>query len=143
MHYNFRKDLEEGQKVEQEVAEKLKNERGALNIKFNKTKEYDISCWMPEWGEILIEVKYDKMSEKTGNIGIEYEDRNKSSGINVTTADKWIIKTGDDFLVIDVPVLKQLIKDSKYFKDVSGGDVRRTKMYLFKKILFKEYCEKL
>lgn len=62
-----------------------------------------------------IEVKYDKLAYKTGNIAIEYESRQKPSGISITKSDYYcyvIANTvcDDIFILIEVEKLKKLCR---------------------------------
>ena len=59
--------------------------------------DYDI--WVPELHK-SVEVKYDKRSETTGNILIEYEKNNKPGDILTTKANYWCIHTSTGFLWI-------------------------------------------
>ena len=59
--------------------------------------DYDI--WVQELHK-SVEVKYDKRSETTGNIIIEYEKNNKPGDILTTKANYWCIHTSTGFLWI-------------------------------------------
>ena len=77
-----------------------------------------------------IEIKDDsKHSAKTGNVFIEYESRNKPSGIATTQADYWAIKTSEySFVTIKTNKLKEIAR--KYIgtnRDVLGGDNNTSK----------------
>ena len=69
------------------------------------------------------------------NIAIEFECRNKPSGIMITEADIYayfIIKPNDlfDLYLIPVEDLKKMITEKKYKRLVNGGDGYLSKMYL-------------
>jgi hypothetical protein len=69
-----------------------------------------------------IEVKYDRMTRKTGNVYIEYESRNKPSGIRTTQADYWTYFVHDDeCFTISVKRLKVKLAKLKPPK-IPGGD---------------------
>ena len=104
-----------------------------------------------------IEVKSERdMWMKTGNICIEYESWNKPSGIKATESDYWFhnLCIGDNeycTLVFETDVLRTIVNNLDYFKTVSGGDNKASKMYLvnlqklFSKDVikaFKEYDKK-
>jgi|TARA_R100000234_G_scaffold117760_1_gene96810 hypothetical protein len=104
-----------------------------------------------------IEVKSERdMWMKTGNICIEYESWNKPSGIKATESDYWFhnLCIGDNeycTLVFKTDVLRTIVNNLDYFKTVSGGDNKASKMYLvnlqklFSKDVikaFKEYDKK-
>ena len=109
MEYNsdFRYDLKEG---------KLKGE-----TKFHKILS-----------DSTIEVKYDRMTRKTGNVYIEYESRGKASGIRTTEADYWTYFTHDDeCFTISTKKLKEKIIKLKP-KRVPGGDNNSSMGFLIK-----------
>ena len=81
-----------------------------------------------------IEVKYDRIAYKTGNVFIEYESRNKPSGIATTDADYWIYKLEKTECAIVLPVaylkekLREYYKQKKYL--MNGGDDNTSKGFL-------------
>ena len=81
-----------------------------------------------------IEVKNDRLIHKTGNLFIEYESRNKPSGLAITTADYWIYRMSelDSALTLPVNSLKDVcrlyFKQNKYLK--VGGDNNTSKAFL-------------
>lgn len=87
----FQDDLERGVAVEDDLLQRLRaifpNARRAEGLH----PEWDIE--IPELGK-TVEVKYDPMSQKTGNIVIEYY-HNKPSAFSVSIADYWVIVTGN------------------------------------------------
>ena len=64
----------------------------------------------------LLEVKNDRMIHKTGNLFIEYESRDKPSGLATTTADYWIYRMSelDSSLILPTKALKEVCR--VYFK---------------------------
>jgi len=77
-----------------------------------------------------IEIKDDsKHSARTGNVFIEYESRNKPSGIATTQADYWAIKTSEhSFITISTKKLKEIARS--YIgtdRDILGGDNNTSK----------------
>jgi len=65
-----------------------------------------------------IEIKYDLLASKTGNIAIEYECRNKASGISITESDYYCYiiantKCDDIYILIETNKLKELCR--KYY----------------------------
>lgn len=101
-------DLKYGQIHEQGVADMLQNSR--------------------------IEVKTERgLWTKTGNIVIEFESRNKPSGIQTTEADYWfhnLEKNGEVIgtIVLPVKVLREYIKTNMP-SVVSGGDNYTSRLY--------------
>lgn len=82
----------------------------------------------------LIEVKNDRMIHKTGNLFIEYESRDKPSGLATTTADYWIYRMSelDSSLIFPTKALKDVCR--VYFKQnlflKNGGDNNSSKGFL-------------
>jgi len=94
MNFNndFKYDLQIGQIAEKKLADIFQNKK--------------------------IEVKYDKIASRTGNIAIEYESRGKPSGITITEAEYYCYviadtKCDDIYLLIAVDKLKKVCR--KYF----------------------------
>lgn len=81
-----------------------------------------------------VEVKHDRIAHKTGNVFIEYESRNKPSGIATTDADYWVYKLEQTECAIILPVsylkgmLRECFKQGKYMMD--GGDNNTSKGFL-------------
>jgi hypothetical protein len=112
-HYNFNKDISEGEDGELTVIEHLKKLGGTL-LQQNKDNRYDVIIER-NGKKIKYEIKTDffcKPSYDTGNIFVEVECRGKNSGIMVTQADWfvnyfkhfneiWYIKTKDIIKLID------------------------------------------
>ena len=99
---DFKYDLEVGQVKEKQLAE----------IFMNAT----------------IEVKNDLAAHKTGNVFVEYESRNKPSGISKSKSDYYCFCFNDSFHIIKTEKLKELCR--KYLntkKDVLGGDENTSK----------------
>ena len=86
-----------------------------------------------ELGKILnnkkIEVKTDLKAYKTGNVYVEYESRNKASGISITQSDYYCFVISDySFFFIKTSELK--VKCRKYLntsRDKKGGDNNTSK----------------
>jgi hypothetical protein len=86
----FSKSLSMGINYEDKVVKLLRN-KYPLTTRINgQFLDYDI--WIPELHK-SVEVKYDKRSETTGNIIIEYERNKKPGDILTTKADYWCIHT--------------------------------------------------
>lgn len=85
-----------------------------------------------------LEVKYDIMSKRTGNIAIEYHNskKNTPSGISATKADFWVhiafTKTGDRMVYIaPVSELKKWIADNKPKKVIIAGGDDNADLYIY------------
>jgi hypothetical protein len=81
----------------------------------------------------LVEVKSDRLAHKTGNVYIEYECRNKPSGIATTTAHYWIYRIQQNNIAIIIPTerLKEICR--VYYKEgriMLGGDNNLSKGFL-------------
>ena len=125
-----------------------------IDLKYGTIREEKIAKMLTNK---KIEVKSERdMWMKTGNICIEYESWNKPSGIQATESDYWFhnLCIGDNeycTLVFKTDVLRTIVNNLDYFKTVSGGDNKASKMYLvnlqklFSKDVikaFKEYDKK-
>lgn len=141
-NYNFRKDLAISEAEVEEAIEKIKKIFVGIKDLHHPTgylKEYDIIGKFKDL-PITFEVKNDKMSNDTGNFGIEYESWGKPSGIATTTAKYWIHKMYGDYYITPTKVVKDMITQKQYFRIAIGGDKgSNTKMYLFKKILLSRW----
>jgi hypothetical protein len=85
-----------------------------------------------------LEIKTDKLCQKTGNVFVEYESRGKQSCLSVTTAKYWVfclwseIRKEQTYVFIPTRRLKKLIKENNY-KETRGGDNFSSKGYLIPK----------
>jgi len=96
-----------------------------FDLKVGQTKEIEL-------GNILndktIEVKFDLKALETNNVYVEYESRNKPSGISTTNSDYYCFAFGDTFHLIETKFLKE--KCRKYLntnRDKLGGDNNTSK----------------
>ena len=87
----FNEDLDRGVSVEDDLLERLRHAFPSARRATGVHPDWDIE--IPEIGK-TVEVKYDPMSQKTGNVVIEYF-HNKPSAFSVSVADYWLISTGD------------------------------------------------
>lgn len=130
---NFKKDLKLGNHAENIVKNKL-----SLifdDFRFNKDESHDISAKYLN-KEYTFECKYDIMSEKTGNIAIEYFNTKKKqlSGIYATKADFWvIILPGDEIYVSKTDIVKNYLNNNKPYKVIESGGDKNSAMLLYKK----------
>ena len=139
----FLEDLSFGNTYEKEYINIVK----PTNFKIieGKFKEYDIEIIKDDI-PTYYEIKSDRLTNKTGNICIEYECNKIPSGIATTTADYYIyfeIIDDTNYIMYEIPVhkLKKYIRLNKYHKVVNGGDGYRAKLYLFNKDIFKKYIQ--
>lgn len=94
----------------------------------SRTREFDLICKRPRQKQFTVEVKFDHMAQKTGNLAIEYENttQGQASGIKGTTADIWchLILDGDNITIwmVNTNKLREFVDNIKPFKDLVGGD---------------------
>ncbi len=143
-HYNFKKDLLDGQAAESEVAQRLMARLGipAEDVERSSSKGYDLKIISKGW---TFEVKNDLMAHQTGNVAIEYESRGKPTALAATTAEFWVYKFAGQFFAFRTETLKRKIFEEKqYFKAVTGGDAgSNTKMYLVKVVEFVKWGKEI
>lgn len=139
---NFKKDLEEGQAVEVEVAELLKKIHPETVIEFNNARdlrtlrEYDFIATDSKNESFKIEVKHDKLAEKTGNIAVE------NRCLAHTTAQLYIYKAVGTYYMISTGKLKNLCNMFRY-SAVNGGDGGRSLLYLIPITYFAKEAKEL
>jgi hypothetical protein len=134
----FRKDLNRGIKVEDLVLQRIqKKYPNAYRIE-GYCKEYDL--WIPEIKQ-GVEVKYDPMSNQTGNIVVEVEMFGKPSALMATKADHWIFYDDNVFVCIKPSEIKNCIKENNLHtvKFTGRGDTQSKIAYLIKKDLLFSY----
>lgn len=142
-HYNFNKDIIEGEEGEKLVIEHLKK-LGATPIHQNKDNRYDVLV-EKNGNQIKYEIKTDVFCEPSfdrGNMFLEMECRGKYSGVVVTEADWfvtffkhlkeiWYIKTDD---------LSKLIaenNDNWHYATFAGDKGSNTKGWLMPRLKYK------
>jgi len=130
---NFFRDLTIGQQGEEYICKKLENGHKGLSRIKTKCKEYDLEA--PDG--YTVEVKFDFLSEETGNVGIEIRFNKEKSGLLATKAIDWahIYKLYNDWVYSIVPVndLKAFLRNNKdYLPVVKSGDSNASKMVLIK-----------
>jgi len=138
----FKKDLSRGVKVEDFVLQKIKNKYPEARRISGYCKEYDI--WIPEIAK-GIEVKYDPMSNQTGNIVIEVEMFGKPSALMTTKASHWIFYDDNVFVCIKPSEIKECIKENnlRTVKFTGRGDKDSKIAYLINKQLLFSYGKPL
>lgn len=150
---SFFRDLRQGQSIEEEVFYVLKNKyRGYfydfVHDKMAKEKGYDIKakCDILDAPiDVYFEVKHDKKSDKSGYVAIEYKFNNKPSGISTTTSHFYVYKLNNNFYIISVKKLKDLLKNDKSFitdKKI-GGDNGLSNLVRIEKSRFISVCTKI
>lgn len=105
-------------------------------MKYSSSFSHDLKFgeMAEDWAQALfngqtnkIEVKYDRIAHRTGNIFIEYESRGKKSGLATTDASYWIYKIEKTECAIILPVtyLKDRLREfynNKQYMSIGGDD---------------------
>lgn len=145
----FLSDLKDGKGAEKYVAEIYKDNFYPTcdYISYHIGKEFDISFSFPRKTSIHMEVKFDKMSNKTGNLCFElFDHKNEPSGVLATKAHLMVyMLTENKLLEFDVPELKKFVEKhlvTKQYKILKGGDGRMFKMMLvpITEIIKESFC---
>ena len=132
----FQRDLERGINIETKALSMIQKKYPCATL-VNAYKGYDI--WIPELHK-SVEVKYDPMSNQTGNIVVEIEMNNKPSAIITTTADYWLFYDDNVFVMMNPMSIINCIFQLKlqYVEFVGEGDKFSKKAFLVpKEVLFK------
>lgn len=132
----FKHDLERGSSVEDKVLAIIQKTCPCAT-KVEAFKGYDI--WIPETHK-SVEVKYDPMSNETGNIVIEIEMFGKPSALMTTTADYWVFYDDKQFVSIKpLDIINCIFLNKLTYREFVGtGDTEKKKAFLVpKKVLFK------
>lgn len=134
----FRQDLARGIKVEDKVLHRIQKKFPQTHRIDGYCKEFDL--WIPEIKQ-GIEVKYDPMSNKTGNIVVEVEMFGKPSALMTTKASYWVFYDDQVFVYIKPDAIKQCIKENnlRTVKFTGRGDKHSKIAYLIKKDLLFSY----
>lgn len=137
----FYKDLERGISIENKVLEIIQAKYPSASL-INKYKGYDI--WIPEIHK-SIEVKYDPMSNKTGNIVIEIEMYNKPSGLMSTTANYWVFYDDIKYVIMKPnDIINCIFLNKLIYKEFIGnGDTKSKKAFLVNKEELFKYGKQL
>ena len=148
-HYSFHKDLEQSKVAVNAVirflsdcgydtreTDKEEQIKGDLACKLKPSKQY-----VPDDTEEFVEVKYDIMSEKTGNLCFEvYNGAGRPTGILRTMADEiyYVVKENGHLRILGfdaVELRAWIFNPENHAKSrlVSGGDGGKYKMLLVKR----------
>ena len=133
----FKQDLQRGIDVEQKLLAILKKTYPSASL-IDKYKGYDI--WIPETHK-SVEVKYDPMSNTTGNVVVEVWMYDKPSALLTTTADYWVFH--DDNLFVSIQprrIFECIMLNQIPLREFTGkGDTVSKKAYLIRKELLFSY----
>ena len=114
----FKDDLKFGNEYEKKLISIVDNDK--YKIMDGNYPFYDIEM-IKDNKTIKYEVKADRYTYRTNNIVIEYECKNKPSGINISTSDFYAYfvinpNNNDDLYIIPTDDIKEYIKNNKYKK---------------------------
>lgn len=117
----FNKDLSDGQQMEITVMEYLHNHPEYLSqlIKWESSSSYGRFSGYDLCAGFKIEVKYDKMSDTTGNFAFEFENSltHKASGIYSSESDYICYVTEDSYYIFDrLKLIEDIGKNQLKFK---------------------------
>jgi len=137
---------------EQDLAVGVEHEKRILKkIKSKYPKAYKVEGYYKEWDIFVpeknfgIEVKSDKKSQDTGNIVIEVEFNGKSSALQTTKAEYWVIFDGSDDVWIKPSKIEDCIIQNglKCVEFTGRGDKHSKKAFLVKKEILYPYADKI
>jgi hypothetical protein len=125
-HYNFKQDIVVGEDGEKIVTEWLCDSYNGKLLADNKTNSHDVVIQFPK-KTLSFEIKTDVFVSPyydTGNMFIEYESRNKPSGISVCRADYFItyFKYLNELWMIKTTDLQNLINSVNFRIFKNAGD---------------------
>jgi len=131
---NFLSCIDDGNKGEKIVVE-IMTKKGFKCEKSDGKLYHDLTL-----NDDFIEVKFDKMSKKTGNIAIEYwnSKQDKPSGITATMAKFWahiVFDKGTDNMKVymtEVSKLRTWIVKHAPFKKIKGGGDDNADLLIYK-----------
>ena len=97
--------------LEQEFLEIIKQPGDIVNIPVRDKafSDYDFSI-----NDIKYECKLDTNLAKNSTMFCEYKSRNLESGISITKADYYCIKSVDNYYIIPTKFIKDLIKTNEF-----------------------------
>lgn len=138
MSYQVSKSI--GNFAEDYVKEIL-NDAGIPTQKNSSTSRSELIGWDLEARvrgiRVKLEIKYDKMAAKTGNIAIEYFNvkQGKPSGIDATTADLWVYVFSEpkSAWICRTDDLRAYMKNNREFRNIACGGDDNAAMKLYRK----------
>ena len=100
------------------------------------TKQYDFTA-VQDIYTILLEVKFDSMSDLTGNLAFEYWNpkKNEPSGLMISQADFWAYCFGNPLQahIVELPILKEYIDTHKPKRIIDVGGDKNASLYLYER----------
>jgi len=133
----FQQDLSRGLVIENKLLECFRKKYPSASL-VHKYKGYDI--WIPETQK-SIEVKYDPMSNETGNLVVEIEMFDKPSALITTEASYWVFYDDIKCLIIKpMDIVNCIFINKLTYKEFIGtGDTVSKKAFLIPKDILCSY----
>ena len=136
---SFVKDKIKGENAEDAVVKILSclwDVHKASDLKRGAFSDWDLSVSKEDTGHEIftIEVKYDEMQSKTGNVAIEiYNPRSaKPSGLSATKANLWCHVLQDSVWITSVDKLKKFCEETVPFKSFNSAGDGNASILLYK-----------
>lgn len=128
-----------GKEGEIKVAEDLTE----LGYTINQTQgkhNYDLSATTKSGRLVKVEIKTDLLGHITGNVGIEFKQNGKPSGIETTESDiwAWYLKGINHIYYFDTSIVKSFITNELYH---SKKETINSHYYLISISKIKEYAK--
>jgi len=125
MHYNFEKDLKDGEKYEKLFGQYLEKKGYKIEYSEGNFKDFDILA-QKDKDMITYEIKKDFITATTGNLAVEYKCNGKLSGLAATKAEYYVIIDEKYINIFRTKEFKEWIgMNKKWFKIVKGGDNKK------------------
>lgn len=137
---NFKRSLELGGRAQKYIIKHHSKDHKGLRQVEGNFKDYDV---IADDG-YTAEIKYDILSEKTGNVGFEYHCFGKPSGIATTKALDWIhfyrLNGKLVYSIVRVNDLKSFLRSNwKSLDKKKGGDYNCSKMVVVPALDFADH----
>jgi hypothetical protein len=142
MQNTFHDDLRYGKKYEYKLLDLLGDwDEAEIGTDKDEDTDYDVKI-IKDNTATTYEVKADRYGLKTGNFCIEYQHRNKPSGILKSKADFYAIFLVDgsieELYLIPLDVLKSSL-EGNYFKSRLLGYMKQSTCLMIPVDVFREY----
>ena len=130
MHYNFNKDIVDGDEGEKRVAEIMCGKcDGIVSVAHNNDSKYDWRFDLDDGNFVTVEVKHDLEIGRTGNIALEVKCRGKESGLSVTQSDLFVIYCHihgvEHAYAFKTSFLKKILNEWDDIDPKKGGDLQK------------------
>jgi hypothetical protein len=141
MSNTFQKDLQRGLSVERKALQMI-NKKYPQAYMAEALKEYDI--FIPE-KNYSVEVKYDPMSNITGNFVVEIEFNGKPSALMTSTATYWLFYDDEEwFWIKPMEIISCIfLNNLRWVEFIGDGDTKSKKVFLIRKEILKNFPKKI